>query len=193
MKVKSILAAAIVLTGSVTLAIGQDNNKLEVIRGKESGIFKVIYEGEGQVKATVNVLDREGNLVYTKYVKGGNGFHLPMDFKDLGSGEYQIEVKEGSDTWTKTILYTAQSRKNSSIQNVAVSKLKDSGKYLLSIAKSGGEAVTISVFNENDYLLHTETIKADRDVAVVYDVKGISGMSKFQITDKAGYSKVIKK
>ncbi len=201
MKAKSILAAALVLISSVTFANGSDDSKLVVIRVQESGIFKVIFEGENHVKATVNVLDKTGNLVYSKDIKGENGFILPMNFSGLRPGEYTIEVTDGDNTWTQLVHYARYSEKkssvrvekNSSIQNVHISKLKDDGKYLLSIVRTGNDVITISVFNANDELLHTETRKAAGDLAVIYKVKELSGMSKFQITDRFGYSAVIRK
>ena len=198
---KSMLAAAFLLISSVTFAHDSNNNKLVVIRGQKSGIFKVIFEGEDQVNATVNVLDKEGKIVFTENIKGENGFILPMNFKGLRSGEYTIEVKSGSNTLVETINYVGYTKrveaspvvKTSSIRNVHVSKLKNDGKYLLSIVKSGNDPIWISVYDAKNELIHFETRRAEGDFAVVYDAKAFPGMSKFEITDKTGYSMVIKK
>jgi len=201
MKMKSILAAALVLISSVTFANDANNNKLVVIRTQESNIFKVIFEGDNQVNATVSILDKAGKIVFTENVKGENGFILPMNFKGLRSGEYQVVVKSGVNTHVETINYAGYTKRtdsipvvrNSSIKNVYVSKLKNNGKYLLSVAKTGNDPIEISVFDSKNELIYFETVRAEGDFAVVYDVKGIPGTSKFQITDKAGYSAVIKK
>jgi len=199
MKAKTILAASFVLISSVIFANGSDDNKLAVVRGQEAGTFKVIFKGEDQASATVNVLDSEGNLVYTKDINSANGFLLPMNFTGLKSGEYTIEVQNGSNTWTKSIYYSRNEKsstkveKNSTIQYVHVSKMKNDGKYLLSVMKTGNEVITINVFNANDDLVHSESRKTDGNLSVIYDVKDFSGASKFQITDEAGYSTIIKK
>jgi len=201
MKMKSILAAAFVLISAVTFANEANNNKLVVIRTQESNIFKVIFEGEAQVTANISVLDTQGKVVFTESVRGKNGFILPMNFKGLRSGEYQIVVKTGANTHTETITYSGYTKrtveapvvKNSLIQNVYVTKLKNDGKYLLSVVKTGNEPFAISVFDAKNELIHFETVKTEGNFAVVYDVKGIAGASKFQITDKAGHSTVIKK
>jgi hypothetical protein len=195
MKLKSILAAAFVLMSAVTFANDSNSNKLVVIRGQESGIFKVIFEGKDQVNATVSVLDVTGKIVFTETISGKNGFILPMNFKGLKSGEYTVEVKHGGNTLVETINYSAYTRtvEPSTIQNVHVAKLSNNGKYLLSVAKSGNEPITISVFNTKNELVHFETRKAEGDFAVVYDITAIPGISKFEITGNAGYSAIIRK
>lgn len=195
MKLKSILAAALVLTSAVTFANDSNSNKLVVIRGQESGIFKVIFEGKDQVNATVSVLDVTGKVVFNENINGKNGFILPMNFKGLKTGEYTIEVKNGANTLVETINYTPYTRtvEPSTIQNVHVSKLSNNGKYLLSVIKSGNEPITISVFNAKNELVHFETRRAEGDFAVLYDVTAIPGVSKFEITGNAGYSAIIRK
>jgi hypothetical protein len=195
MKLKSILAAAFVLMSAVTFANDSNSNKLVVIRGQESGIFKVIFEGKDQVSATVSVLDVTGKVVFTETINGKNGFILPMNFKGLKAGEYTIEVKQGGNTLVETITYAAYTRtvEPSTIQNVHLAKLSNNGKYLLSVTKSGNEPITISVFNTKNELVHFETRKAEGDFAVVYDITAIPGVSKFEITGNAGYSAVIRK
>ena len=194
MKAKSILAAAFVLFSVVAFANESENNFV-VIRGAESGTFKVIFKGEEQVRATVNIFDKAGQLVFTKGITGKNGFILPVNFVGLEQGEYAIEVKQGTNTWTRTVNYAVAAPvvKNSSIQNVHVAKLANEGKYLVSISTKEEQFVRVNIFDINDELLHTETRKADGDLAIIFDVKDASGEVKFKITDKAGYSKVIKK
>jgi hypothetical protein len=195
MKLKSILAAALVLMSAVTFANDANINKLVVVRGQESGIFKVIFEGKDQVNATVTVLDVTGTIVFTENINGKNGFILPMNFKGLRSGEYTIEVKHAGNTLVETINYTAYTKivEPSTIQNVHVAKLSNNGKYLLSVSKSGNEPISISVFNTMNELVHFETRRTEGDFAVVYDITAFPGVSKFEITGNAGYSAVIKK
>ena len=194
MKTKSMLVAALVLVSLTVFANETTDNKIAVVRGQESGIFKVIFEGESFVRATVSVLDNKGTVVFTEEIRGKNGFILPMNFTGLSAGEYSIVVKHGADSWTRTVNYsiTPSAVKTSTIQNVHVSKSSD-GKYLLSIATNKEQFVRVNIFDVNDALLHTETRKADGGLAVVYDVKNATGEVTFQITDKTGFSKVIKK
>lgn len=191
---KSILAVALVLVSAAVFANDVNDNKLAVINGKESGIFKVIYAGNSFVHATVSVTSKSGNVVFDQEIQGKNGFILPMNFTGLNSGEYTIVVKHGAQSWTHTVNYTeaAPVVKNSYIQNVHIAKVNN-GKYLVSIATSEEQFVRVNIFDINNELLHSETRKTDGNMAVVFDVKDATGEVIFQITDKAGYSKVIKK
>jgi len=104
MKAKSILAASFILISS--FAFANDDNKFAVIPGQETGIFKVIFEDQAIVNTTITVFDKAGKLVYTKAIKSKNGFILPMNFTGLRSGDYTIELKNGSTTWMQTINYS---------------------------------------------------------------------------------------
>ncbi|HEU5291657.1 MAG TPA: hypothetical protein VFU05_13500 [Cyclobacteriaceae bacterium] len=197
MKAKLFLAAALVLVGSVAFASDVNETKLVVVRNQASDVFKVIFESQNYVFATVNIFDNAGNLVFQQDVKGKNGFILPMNFTGLTYGEYSIEVKQGSNSWKQTVNYETPvleaRNSSSSIQNVAVSKLLTDGKYLLSVSTAEEQFVRVNIFDTNDSLLHTETRKANGDLAIVYNVKDASGEVTFQVTDKLGYSKTIKK
>lgn len=193
MKTKSILAMALVLVTSAVFANDVVDNKLAVISVKKSGIFKVIYESDEYVRATVSVLNEEGNVVFDREIQGKNGFILPMNFSGLISGEYTIVVKHGADSRKRKVNYAETSPiVKPVIQNVHVSKLVD-GRYLLSLSSTNAQLVRVNIYDIDDALLHTETRKADGGMAVVYDVKGATGEVRFQITDKTGYTKVVKK
>jgi len=195
MKTKSFLAAALVLVSSVAFASEANDSKLVVVRSTESEVFKVIFESQNYVFATVNIFDKSGNLVFQQDVKGKNGFILPMNFTGLTYGEYSIVVKQGSQSWSHAVKFEATPRvvKNSAIQSVYVSKLMSNGKYLLSVSTSEEQFVRVNIFDINDALLHTETRKANGDLSIVFNVKDASGAVKFQVTDKLGYSTTIKK
>jgi hypothetical protein len=195
MKVKSFLAAALVLASSVAFATEGNESKLVVVRNAESDVFKVIFEGQSYVFATVNIFDQAGRLVFQQDVKGKNGFILPMDFSGLTNGEYAIEVKQGAKSWKHTVKFEAAERivKNSSIQNVYLSKMTTDGKYLLSLSTAEEQFVKVNIFDINDELLHTETRKTNGDLSIVFNVKDASGAVTFEVTDKLGYSKTIKK
>jgi hypothetical protein len=192
MKARSILMTAWVLIASVTFANASDDNKLTVIQGNESGVFRVIFEGTEQGQSIVSVLDEEGNTIFSKNIKGQRAFILPMNFRGLESGEYVIEVKNGNDRWKEVVNYSPVASYNSTIQHVVVSKMKEDGKYVVCVSKTGNDAVSIDILDSNDDVLHAETREADGSLAVVYDVRNVFGEVKFRITDKAGYSKVIK-
>src|SRR5688572_24033051 len=151
MKAKSFLAAALVLVSSVAFASEANETKLVVVRNQASDVFKVIFESQNYVFATVNIFDKAGNLVFQQDVKGKNGFILPMNFTGLTYGEYSIEVKQGSNSWKHAVNFEAAPRveKSSSIQSVYVSKLLTSGKYLLSVSTGQEQFVRVNIFDIN--------------------------------------------
>lgn len=202
MKVKSILAVAFVLISFVAFANGNGDNKFVVIRGHEAGIFKVIFKGEDIVHATLNVFSKDGSLVFTKDIKGTNGFIQPINFTGLRTGEYTIEVKNNSNTWMQSITYAIESGRNSathlekstsSIKYVHVLKLQSDGKYLLSVSGTENEPIKVRIFNDNDDLLLSKTLMTEGDLAVVFNIKEVTGKTRFRVTDKSGNSVAITK
>lgn len=202
MKVKLILAITFVLISSLAFSNSKGESKFAVIRGQESGIFKVIFTGQDLVQASISILDKKGNLVFTKNVKGVNGFIQPINFNGLPTGEYTIEVKNNSNTWMHTINYSIETVENSSnrtkeaipsISHVNVSKLKNDGKYLLSVTGTKTEKIEVQIFDDNRDLLLSKTLMTEGDLAVLFNVKEVSGKLKFKVTDKSGYSVTVTK
>jgi hypothetical protein len=195
MKAKSILVGAIALISSVAFAKGSDTGKLVVLSQNESGIFKVIYEGDEKVNVRMNIVDKDGNLILTKSIKAQGGFIQPVNFSGMQFGEYTIEVVNGSSTLAKSVMYTkpVAEPEVSSIQQVYLSKLSEEGKYLLSVVRTGSEQVSITIEDANGNVVYSERHKAEGDFARLYKVKEVEGNPTFTVSNKAGYIVSVKK
>ena len=194
MKVKSILVVAIALISSVAFAGDGESGTLVVIGQKESGIFKVIYEGEKKANVRMNIVDNEGNVILTKSIKRVDGFILPVNFSGMQFGEYTVEVVNGSGTLTRSLVYAkAEEPEVSSIQQVHLSKLPEEGKYLLSVVKTGDEQVSISIIDAVGNQVYSEKHKAEGDFARLYNVKEVEGTPTFKVSNNAGYVVSVKK
>jgi hypothetical protein len=84
MKTKSILFALVMTTVSVAaLAADPVGPRVVVINQKESGIFKVIYEGVKAGKVTLKIYNETGSVLFSETLKNVDGFIRPVNFKAM--------------------------------------------------------------------------------------------------------------
>ncbi len=188
MKAKSFLAAFIVLVGAVTFANGQVAPRVVVVNQKNSGTFKVIYEGEkvGNVKMTI--LNKRGQVVFKETTQNVDGFMRPVNFTGMEPGEYSIEIADASGKQIQHIMYA----NTTSVKSVQVSKIKEEGKYLLAVANNGSEQINVRIFDGANNLVHNEDLTINGNFGLVYNLKDVVGVPTFEVTDRTGNIRTIK-
>jgi len=187
MKTKSLILAAMVLISSVALADEPGAPKLVVLGQKESGLFKVIYENSKTSKVTMTILNSNGDALYTESIKVNEGFILPVNFKGMTPGEYQIQITDGGTKQTKTLSYLTSAK----AQRIHVAKLtKEANKYLLSVASEGD--VNVRILDGANNIIHDQNVNVNGAVGLVYNLKAVTGAPTFEVTDGDGITKTIK-
>jgi len=187
MKTKSILIAAIALISSVAFAT-EPNPKVAVISQKQSGTFKVIYEGAQQGKVKMNIRNSSGETVFTETINGLNGFIRPVNFTGLEFGEYTIEIVDGAGKQEQTVNYQLPAV----AKNVHVAKISGEGKYLLAVANPGSEQINVKIFDGANNLVHNENVTVNGSLGLVYNLKEVAGSPTFEVSDNTGAVKTIK-
>jgi flagellar hook assembly protein FlgD len=188
MKTKSILFALVMTTVSVAaLAADPVGPRVVVINQKESGIFKVIYEGVKAGKVTLKIYNQNGSVLFSETLKNVDGFIRPVNFKAMDAGEYTIEVTDASGKQVQKIDYTIENK----ISSVHVAKIGGEDKYLLAVANENSEEINVRIFDGDNNLVHNESMVVNGNFGLVYNLKNVSGIPTFQITNEAG-TKVIK-
>lgn len=187
MKFKSILLAALMMISVAVLADEPASPKLVVLSQKESGLFKVIYENAKTGKVKMTILNSDGEALYTEQIKVSDGFILPVNFKGMTPGEYSIEVTDGTAKQIQKVNYISSAK----AQRIHVAKLSsDANKYLLSVASQG--AINVRILDGANNIIHEENVNVDGAFGVVYNLKSVSGMPTFEVTDNEGNIKIVK-
>lgn len=187
MKTKSLILAAMVLISSVAFADEPVSPKLVVLAQKESGLFKVIYENSKTSKVTMTILNSNGEALYTESIKINDGFILPVNFKGMTPGEYQIEVADGSAKQVQKVSYLTSAK----AQRIHVAKLNnETSKYLLSVASEG--AVSVRILDGANNIIHEQDVNVNGAIGLVYNLKAVAGAPTFQVTDGDGNTKTVK-
>ena len=129
MKTKLMLSALLVawITGS-TLAADPVGPKVVVVNQKESGMFKVIYEGAKAGRVNLKITNQDGVIVFNESVAGVNAFIRPLNFNGMDAGEYNIEVSDASGKQVTMVNYQIEQ----TVGAIHVSKIAGGNKYLFS-------------------------------------------------------------
>lgn len=185
MKAKFMLVAVIAMVASVAFAT-EPNAKVAVVGQKQAGTFKVIYNGEGKVK--MNILNSEGQVLFTETINTTKGFVRPVNFSGLAFGEYTIEIADASGKQIQKIQYQG----GTVAKNVHVAKIGEDGKYLLAVANKKDEQINVKIFDGENNLVHDQNVTVNGDLGLVYNLKQISGTPTFEVTDNTGVVKTVK-
>lgn len=195
MKLKTLFLAALMIVSSAVSFAGKDEPRktgLAIVPVKGSEIFKVVYRGENVGKIKLAIYNNAGTTVYSETINGLDGFIYPINFKGLTSGEYTIEVQDATGKKIEKVVYqpekkvAGQSPKNTS--NFHVSKLSETGKFLLTVANKESNVINITIFDSENNVLHTESKEIEGDFARVYKIVTPTEGCTFQISDKSGNS-----
>ena len=189
MKTKLMVSALLVaLIAGVAVAADPVGPKVVVVNQKEPGMFKVIYEGVKAGRVNLKISNHEGIVLFNESVSGVNSFIRPLNFKGMATGEYTIEVSDASGKQIQKVKYEIVP----SMRMVHVSKIAGENKYILGVAKGSNEEINVKIYDGSSNLVHNQNLLVNGDFGLVYNLKGVSGLPTFEVTDKTGNTKVIK-
>lgn len=203
MKTRNVVltVAAVIVASTFTFA-GNPTSKVVVVNQNNSEIFKVIYEGTTAGKVTLKVYDSKGNQLLSEITKGLDKFMRPVNFAGMEAGEYSIEITDANGTQTQKVNYkignrsslveSAAVKNESSIKTVYITKLKESGKYLMSVTTDGTKKINVRIFDGSENLLHNEVVTVNGSAGLVYNLKEVQGQPTFLVVDNEVNKKIIK-
>lgn len=189
MKTKLMVGALLVaLVTGAAVAADPVGPKVVVLSQKESGIFKVIYEGAKAGKVSMKISDQAGVVVFNESVTGVDGFIRPVNFNGMAAGEYTIEVSDASGKTIQKVNYGL----DQPVNMVHVAKIAGDNRYLLAVAKGSEEKINVRIFDGASNLVHNENLVISGNFGLVYNLKDVAGVPTFEVTDNTGNTKVIK-
>lgn len=157
---------------------------MAVIAMKGSEVIKVIYKGENSGKVKIAIYNAAKEIVFSETRNSIDGFILPLNFSNLQSGEYAIELTDATGTRVEKIDY----QPIAIASNFNVAKL-NSGKFLLSVAGTSNEEITVRIYDGGNNLMHFSSKSVSGDLAELYSVKDYRGACTFEVSN-GGTTKV---
>lgn len=187
MKTKLIVSALLVaLVTGVAAAADPVGPKVVIINQKEAGVFKVIYEGAQAGKVNLKIADQDGVTLFRETLNNVDRFIRPVNFKNMETGEYTIEVSDAFGKFVQKVNYKIEQAESI----VHIAKIAGDNKYLLSVAS--GTDISVKIFDGQNNLVHSESREINGNLGLVYNLKDVSGVPTFEVRDNAGNTKVVK-
>ena len=190
MKTKSIYLVAFLLMSAVA-TFGNDEPKnagLAVLAVKGADVFKVVYKTGTANNVKVKLYNAKSEVILSHLISNTDGFILPLNFVNLSTGEYKLELIDAKGIRTEKIVY----QQPKPFDNIRVSRIATTGdKFLVSVMSAKNEKVTVKIFDNYNNLLHNEVKSVNGDFAQVYNVKNLQGACTFEISDDAGRVKTV--
>jgi hypothetical protein len=187
MKTKLMVSALLVaLITGVAAAADPVGPKVVIINQKETGIFKVIYEGAQIGKVNLRIADQSGVILFKETISNVDGFIRPVNLKSLEAGEYTIEVSDSFGKFTQKVSNTVA--RTESVFHLA--KITGENRYLLSVAK--GDEINVKIFDGQNNMVHNESLTVKGNLGLVYNLKDVTGVPTFEVRDNTGNVRVIR-
>ncbi len=182
MKTKSLFAALLMISAVAFAGKNEPvRTGMAVIPVKGSEVYKVVYKGVAQGKVKLSILSADGKVILSETFNS-DGFIRPLNFSGLEAGEYTITVADATGVKSEKIVYGGVKR---NVSNVHVSKLKNAGKYLLSVANAVNGPIQVRIIDSKNNVVFTETKLVNGDFAQVYKIEA-TGSYTFEISDVRG-------
>jgi hypothetical protein len=189
MKTKSfVLAAFLVVLGTLSTVAENDptNTGLSVV-SRESGVYKLIYDGGKPSPVNVTILNSKGQVVYAETLRNVRGFIRPVNFNGMGADAYTIRVNNGSEKLETVINYVPETKR----MTVSSRKLED-GKFAILVSNAGEETIEVKMYDAYDNLIQTHTEQVHGSFGKIFNVAQIKSSSyRFEVYSSKGLLDVV--
>jgi|SRR5688572_12326858 len=172
---------------SFTFATTPDDPNSSIAVLKTGSTIKLLYKSAQQADVKVSILNDNHQVVFSEKIKNTGSFSRPYNFSLLPEGDYSIQLTNGYDTKIEHVSYNGAAVNNKIAAKVAhVMHVPGTGKFLLAIPDRGREKLNITIYNNKDVILYRGEEEVSGDFAKIYNLKGITGMVTFVVTDTDG-------
>ena len=156
---------------------------LQVKSAGKIGVYNVAFSGPMVDKLTLSLYDGDRNLLSSKSFQNMGSFELPYNLRNAGADAYTWVAKSSLGTVEQSLTYTGVP--NPEIKLVSN---QDSKKLKLILDDATQEPLTVSIFDERQRLLHSQTVSPE-DYEQYYNLEQLNGSYvTFVVTNPTGKS-----
>ena len=182
---KQLKIAAVALLSVATFSLnaadpGDKELKVQVL-AKADQTFKVIYEAEEKAAVAVTIYDANKQRIFSDIITNTDGFSKPYNFSNLPEGKYTFEIE--SNGVKSTEIVSNLKKESRPAMKAFVIPLKESGKFQLMVMSNNMSPVTISILDNNNKVLHKESVDSPETFGKVYDLSDVeNGEARFVVS-----------
>ncbi len=193
MKKSIFIWTLLLIAGTATLATASDNPSASMAVLKNGSTIKLFYKGVEETNVKVLILNDVNEIVFVERIKNTDGFVRPYNFSQLPDGNYSIQLTDDNGRQIERVNYRSEQPVKSK-RLLHVMHIKGStDKFILSIPNKGDDEILISIYNDQNTVLHSSKEKIDGDFAKIYNLKDYYGRVTFVIEDRSGNTNFVTK
>lgn len=157
-----------------------------ITRQDSSSIYVVDYVGSKIGNVILTIMNIDKTTIVTKYINGSKDFSLPINFSSMPEGTYTIEVDNGSEKVFRELNYSSSTQPTYS----HILSLGEN-RYLFTSSHVGNEKIIIRIFDGTGSEVYSEEKVVDGNLALLFNLKNISGRPTFEVSDGSGRSLMV--
>lgn len=192
---KTLLTVALASALSFSSLVANASEDLKALSSVNSNYKKInITLNEGLGKATISILDADGNNLSSRKVRvKGEGLMVPYDLNNLPAGEYQVKIVTNEEEVTYTVETTEEPNPVSAMPLIASGKLIDHNTVSLAVFGLDEPGVDVEVISyDSGNVLYKEHIDQEEGFRKDYSFKKFSAKDIYlKVTDSQGRSKTL--
>jgi hypothetical protein len=161
----------------------ETNPSLTAARKDSSSTYIIKYNDNGTNNVLLTMKDQEGRMLLRRNIKNQNSFSIPVNLSSMEHGSYHVDADNGTKKVSVVILHN----NNSEPTYTRVVSLGDD-KYMLFSSHIGRQTLTVKVYDENTNVIFDEKRSIDGQVAILFNLAGVTGRPSFEVTETSGNS-----
>ncbi len=192
MKKTMILSIALTcVTSAVWCAVETSKSMSEAVAIQQGELVKVIYENEKPCEVKITIADDQGQVLFSEKIKGMSKFIRPYNFSQLDEGIYQVIIDDETGEQIKEVDYHEPQYHDLVVHVTDLTEDNKIKRFMVAVPNQGVEEITITIFDKQNHLLHSETRHISGDYAGLYKVINQPEGVIFRIVNGEGKEKYL--
>lgn len=142
----------------------------KVVAEQTDKMYKVVYNSPVKENVTIEIYNKDKEVVHSEKVSGTNGFIKRYNLQYLSLGEYDIVVKSSDYVFEENIDLGGISKFNV--------QLKSTGKNVSFVGSHpDAKDLHLYIYDQNNELLYSDELKGVKQVNKLYNLEKVFGKS----------------
>ncbi|MEQ8711718.1 MAG: hypothetical protein RIC80_01810 [Cyclobacteriaceae bacterium] len=171
----TMVALVIVMGAAFANAKGvSGDSEVKVLAGNKAGVYNLFFESAEDKTVNVRVLDANHKLLSNKRITKTDGFLQPIDFSNLPSGNYFIEINGEGTALTESIQHHVTTVK---ADDFTVTTVSNARKVAFATTLTEPAPLNLYFYNEAGEVVYRESVASSQLNRKLYDFSSIEGES----------------
>lgn len=144
-----------------------------------ANVFNITYKTAETGSVKISIYNTSNELVFSEVLNSVASFVRPYNFSELSEGEYTIVVANKNGKQTEKVNYSA----NKITSFISISEVANAeNKYMLNVKNNGTEAVFVKIYNNEDTLVHEQSLQVTGSFGLIYNLNKVKSASATSVT-----------